>query len=104
MKENIAAKYAELESQLVDAFIDAQRSLDTKRMRQYAQALSPFPLVSPPSRFLISLIPPSPYYALFPYVPLSTLHFIPPVFALQGSQKVIDNYIHHNIPVSTIPL
>ncbi len=46
VKENIAAKYAELESQLVDAFIDAQRSLDTKRMRQYAQVLSPFPLVS----------------------------------------------------------
>lgn len=60
MKENITAKYAEIESHLVDAFIDAQRSLDTKRMRQYAQALSPFPL---------------------------------------GSQNVIKNYIHHNIPL-----
>ena len=46
VKERIAFKYAEIESQLVDAFIDAQRSLDTKRMRQYAQALAPFPLVS----------------------------------------------------------
>ncbi len=42
LKKNIAEKYAEIESQLVDEFVKAQRSLDTKRMRQYAQALSPF--------------------------------------------------------------
>ena len=30
----------------MDEFVEAQRSLDTKRMRQYAQALSPFSLVS----------------------------------------------------------
>ena len=46
VKEKIAEKYAEIESQLVDAFIDAQRSLDTRRMRQFAQALTPFPRVS----------------------------------------------------------
>ena len=46
VKEKIARKYVEIEAQLVDAFIDAHHSLDTKRMRQYAQALAPFPLVS----------------------------------------------------------
>jgi len=46
VKEKIAEKYAEIESQLVDAFIDAQRSLDTRRMRQFARALAPFPRVS----------------------------------------------------------
>ncbi len=45
VKEKIANKYAAIESQLVDAFIDAQRSLDTKCMRQYALALQPFPRV-----------------------------------------------------------
>ena len=45
MRRNISDKYAEMEKQLVDAFIEAQSSLDTRRMKQYAGALQPFSYV-----------------------------------------------------------
>ena len=45
MKQNINAKFAETESQLVDGFIDSLQSLDTRRMKEYAQALQSFNLV-----------------------------------------------------------
>ena len=46
VRRNITDKYAEIEQQLVDEFIEAHRSLDTKRMKQYAGALQVFPYVS----------------------------------------------------------
>ena len=45
VRRNISEKYAEMEKQLVDAFIEAQSSLDTRRMKQYARALQPFSYV-----------------------------------------------------------
>lgn len=42
VRRNISDKYAEIEKQLVDEFIEAQRSLDSRRMKQYAGALQPF--------------------------------------------------------------
>ncbi|XP_064403702.1 exocyst complex component 5-like [Halichondria panicea] len=44
VKQNINAKFAETESQLVDGFIDSLQSLDTRRMKEYAQALQSFNL------------------------------------------------------------
>ncbi len=42
IRTNISTKYVEIEEQLVDEFIEAHRSLDMKRMKQYAGALQPF--------------------------------------------------------------
>jgi hypothetical protein len=56
VRRNISDKYAEIEQQLVDEFIEAHRSLDVKRMKQYAGALQPFPYVSTTERSS-SLVP-----------------------------------------------
>ena len=46
MRKRISDKYAEIENQLINEFIDAQMTLDTKRMKMYAHALVPFSYVS----------------------------------------------------------
>lgn len=47
VRRRISDKYAEIENQLINEFIDAQMTLDTKRMKMYAHALVPFSYVSP---------------------------------------------------------
>ena len=46
VRKRISDKYAEIEYQLINEFIDAQMTLDTKRMKMYARALIPFSYVS----------------------------------------------------------
>ena len=46
VRRRISDKYAEIENQLINEFIDAQMTLDTKRMKMYARALIPFSYVS----------------------------------------------------------
>ena len=48
VRRRISDKYAEIENQLINEFIDAQMTLDTKRMKMYARALVPFSYVSWP--------------------------------------------------------
>lgn len=45
-RRRISDKYAEIESGLIDEFVDAQKNLDTDRMKVYANALIPFTHVS----------------------------------------------------------
>lgn len=42
VRANIYEKYAETEQLLVNAFIESLRSLDSRRMKEYARALQPF--------------------------------------------------------------
>ncbi len=84
IKSNISTKYVEIEEQLVDEFIEAHRSLDMKRMKQYAKVLQPF-------------------FGVRTFVSSSSTEggrvycFS---FSLQGSAKVVENYIHGSVPVS----
>ena len=40
--------YAQIEAQLVDDFVEAQRFRDMRRMKEYAHALQPFNYVRTP--------------------------------------------------------
>ena len=42
IREHIRDRYTETERQLVDGFMEAQKYLDVKRMKEYAQALQTF--------------------------------------------------------------
>ena len=96
VRGHIYAKYAETEQLLVNEFIESLRSLDSRRMKEYAVALQPFSKVNSLSHTLththtLSL---SLSLSFFLVIVVNLSHI------MQGSGQVVTEYIHHNIPVS----
>ena len=85
IREHIKDRYTETERLLVEGFMEAQKYLDVRRMKEYAQALQTFQKVGSDWSVAVHLMQ----------------HFF--TSFSQGLNDVIEFYIDKNLPVSFAP-